>query len=500
MIESLRGACERLGTAPTFADDPAHALALLSEGAHSPHRLDPVAILVDEARTLDALKAQMSPDVLSNGNGGAHSANGNSAGEAPSLPETPVLMLAHSRAEGLDMLQRGATDFVVIGTGDDHTSGDESWLAILNARMSAALHIHHLKTRLEAGERRFRMLIQRNADAILVIDTDGIVRFANPAVEALFDQPARQLLGTYFGFPLLVGETTELDIVNPRTGRRLIAEMRVVEVEWERARAHLASLRDITERKLLEAERTEREKLAFALDKEREMRGLKERFLTMMSHELRTPLALIRLSYDMLRHYGARASEEEREQYLDNIHVQVNHLTEMIQDVMAVSRSENPDHEFDPEVTDLVAYCGAIVKEFQQNYRKTHTILFETAHRLMRASVDRRLLRQALINLISNAIKYSPDGTDITVRLAVRGREALLTVVDHGIGVPPDDVPRLFEPFHRGSNVDTIPGTGLGLTIVAGVVKAHKGRVEIDSQVGAGTTFTLVLPVVVATA
>src|SRR5688572_18953034 len=110
---------------------------------------------------------------------------------------------------------------------------------------------------LAASEARFRNLIIRNADAIVVVDGGGLVRFVNPAAEALFRRPAGELVGGLFGFPLAAGETTEIDVVGPGSNEATVAEMRVVETEWEGERAHLAVLRDITDRKRAEAERAQ---------------------------------------------------------------------------------------------------------------------------------------------------------------------------------------------------------------------------------------------------
>jgi PAS domain S-box-containing protein len=462
-------------------------------------------------------------------------------------------------------------------------------------------------------------IIQRNADGILVIDQDGAIRFCNPAAESLFGQSSNALIGMVVGSPLVVGETTEIDIL--RGGETVTAEMRAVAIEWEGEQAFLASLRDITERKraqaeialqhraieasasglmivdashrdrpliyvnpafeqitgyshhealgrpvrflyecnpdldqnanldralhdgfecagtiqcqrkdgsmiwselrlspiyddmgnlthivgvqhditdrkYLEAEQIENERISVALEKERELRELKDRFLTMMSHELRTPLALIRLSHDMLRQYGKIAPEEERLQYLDSIRAQVEHLTDMISDVMTISRAERMKEEFMPEVVDLITYCRSIVEEFQLNYHQTHRVQFACSASLIRASIDKRLLRRALTNLLSNAIKYSQEGSSVHFNLGTNGRYATIAIRDQGIGMSEEDQARLFEPFHRGRNADTIPGTGLGLTIVQQAVKAHSGAISFESQLEQGSTFTIKLPMV----
>ncbi len=409
------------------------------------------------------------------------------------FPTMSIFVAADTPATCAAVLEAGAVDAIAL---DGLSQKDAEH--VLTARLSAWVERARLTARLGEQEAQFRALIHDNGDGMLVIDAEGIVRFANPMAGMLFAQTPEELVGAYFGFPLVLGENTEIDIVSPRGAHRVV-ELRVVEVEWDDSRALLASLRDITARKLLEAERTERECQLFALEKEREMRALKERFLTMMSHELRTPLALIRLSYDMLRQYGSRASEDERAQFMENILTQVEHMTEMISDVMAVSRAESADLEFDPEITDLVGYFDHIVHEFRTSLRSRHLITFQSDHEMIRASVDRRLIRQALLSLLSNAAKYSPNADAIRVHLTADHHHAILSVSDQGIGVPPDDLARIFEPFHRGSNIETIPGAGLGLSIVAGAVKAHRGQVEVDTVLGGGSTFTLILPAVIGT-
>jgi signal transduction histidine kinase len=113
---------------------------------------------------------------------------------------------------------------------------------------------------------------------------------------------------------------------------------------------------------------------------------------------------------------------------------------------------------------------------------------------------DEKMLRQAVENLLSNAIKYSPEGGSIIVALDCQTREVRLNVVDQGIGIPADDLPGLFEVFHRASNVGTFQGTGLGLAMVKEVVHLHHGRIEVNSTLGAGTTFCIYLPLSAAAA
>jgi signal transduction histidine kinase len=130
----------------------------------------------------------------------------------------------------------------------------------------------------------------------------------------------------------------------------------------------------------------------------------------------------------------------------------------------------------------------------QLAYRMECTINFSGTNRRVEASIDRKLLRRAVTNLLTNAIKYSPAGSPVDVELACADGQAVIRVSDRGIGIPEDDLRRLFEPFHRAANVGKIQGTGLGLAIARQAVELHSGTINVESQLGRGTTFILTLP------
>ncbi len=231
-----------------------------------------------------------------------------------------------------------------------------------------------------------------------------------------------------------------------------------------------------------------------ARDAEGERQGLNNQFLTMMAHELRSPLASIRLSYDMLAHYSKQATEDERAQYLDNIRLQVEHLNEVLGDVMSLSKADRGELEFSPERGDLRTFCHNIVESFQINHSHSHKIDFGCASAELFADFDRRLLRRALTNLIDNAIKYSPRGGNVTFCLWQGGDRAYISVSDEGIGIPSDEAAFLFDAFHRASNVGSLPGTGLGLAIAKQVVERHGGAISLPPQSDIGATFFIELP------
>ncbi len=166
---------------------------------------------------------------------------------------------------------------------------------------------------------------------------------------------------------------------------------------------------------------------------------------------------------------------------------------QMLEDMLLLAQMDTGHLSFDPEPVDVGRFFEAVVDEFQSMHEETHRLLFEnSADQSIMA--DPRLLRQIAANLISNAIKYSDSGTDIRIVLEVEHGQCVLKVQDQGMGIPEKDQQRLFNVFQRGSNVGKVSGTGLGLAIVKQAVDLHSGFVQVDSQVGAGTTVTVMIP------
>ena len=143
---------------------------------------------------------------------------------------------------------------------------------------------------------------------------------------------------------------------------------------------------------------------------------------------------------------------------------------------------------------DLSKLVRRVVEDFQSMGESQYEIDYDCADGPAWVSLDERLIHQVLGNLLSNAQKYTPTPQPIYLSLTAVQGEAVLCVQDRGIGIPAEDLPRLFEPFHRAANVGTIEGTGLGLPIVKQLVSLHGGHVEVSSQVGSGTTFCIYLP------
>lgn len=241
--------------------------------------------------------------------------------------------------------------------------------------------------------------------------------------------------------------------------------------------------------------------MAEALARQNELSALRSRFVAMTSHEFRTPLATILSSAQLLKHYGERLAPDEKTEVLTSIEGGVERMSRMLEKVLHISRAEARMLDFEPRRIDLMALCRTVVQEVRRQWPETAcTVQTRFDFGPEEGVFDEKLLRHVLENLLANAIKYSPAGG--MVRLEA-GREPgtperpgamVFSVSDQGIGIPPDELPHLFDPFHRASNVGDIPGTGLGLSIVKNSVERHGGSIAVESAPGQGTRFTVRLP------
>ncbi len=351
---------------------------------------------------------------------------------------------------------------------------------------------------LQASEARFRNLITRNGDAIVVVDGGGQVRFVNPAAEALFRRRADALVGSLFGFPLVDGETTEIDIVEP-AGVAVVAEMRVVETEWEGDPAHLAVLRDITERKRAEAERAQllREQLARA-EAEQALRE-RDEFLAVASHELKTPLSTLSAVAQLLRRRLDRQGTldpVDLRTALGKVDGQARRVARLVSHLLDISRLhadklvlERQSIELCTLITEVVANCQATTTR--------HAITVRGPDRL-NASVDPARFEEILTNLLDNAIKYSPDGGPIDVELSAtatpEAHTVQVSVRDRGLGIPIERRSRLFERFYQAHADGHFSGLGLGLFVSRRLVELHGGRIHAEFPDDGGTRFVVTLP------
>lgn len=233
----------------------------------------------------------------------------------------------------------------------------------------------------------------------------------------------------------------------------------------------------------------------------KEVDRLKDEFLSVASHELKTPLTpLLGLTQLMLRSIerGRAPSAEQLTSNLRAIHRQAMHMSELVNDLLDVSRIQRGRLELHLQEFDIVALAADILERFEslQTERERRRLRLQTAVQSITGTWDRSRIDQVVTNLVSNAIKYSPQDSEVLVSVVETDGGVRLSVRDQGIGIPAEEQPRLFEPFYRATNasVRNYPGVGLGLHITRELVERHGGRIRVESAEGEGSTFVVDLP------
>lgn len=343
---------------------------------------------------------------------------------------------------------------------------------------------------------------------LLAADWNGVVWFCNPlAVEWLHLGQGDRLQPCFIPHWLSLSEW-ETDLQDLQAGKVVTHELqrgdRWFEVTLEplfypiaqqltisstqKPRGVLLLLENITSRKQVEAE------IRRAMTQEKELYELKSRFVTTTSHEFRTPLTIILGSAELLENYGHRWSDSKKIDHLHQIQDAVKHMMELLNDVLLLSKADAGKLKFEPRPLQLVTFCSDLIQQLQSTVGSQHQIQFDVIGVPEIVYVDEKLLRHILSNLLSNAIKYSPNHSSVDFTLMCASGALVLQICDQGLGIPAADLQHLFEPFYRATNVGTIAGTGLGLTIVKESVALHQGHITVHSEVGVGTQITVTLP------
>ncbi|MCC6614145.1 MAG: PAS domain S-box protein [Anaerolineae bacterium] len=493
------------------------------------------------------------------------------------------------------------------------------------------------------GEVSFQSIIDTSSDSIIIVDRKGVVQFTNPAAEAMFDRPAAELVGSMFGFPVVAGEITELDIVR-RTGEPCIVEMRVVEMKWGEDAVHLATLRDVTERKLLELEIRQRNStleqrvdeseaqverlnerlrvifnttndaialidrhghidvtnpaffrhfgytpeevmhqplsmiaagqyreelehliqhvvasgtvdrsevlacrkdgtnfdveisLSRVINNEghlvcnlhdvshyKSVERMKDSFMAMVSHELRTPIATTILSIDIVQNYLEKMSPDQLRKKMAQCREQVGVLKELVEGILETSEVDARERRRGSSPVVVHETLERVINELKPTaIDKRQVVTYFPNEKPIVIPGNSLDFTRIWRNLISNAIKYTPQGGKIFVRLVrlekgnptkfeqctlrnkphlesaldLSNRDYLIgQVEDTGHGIRPEDFDTLFQRFNRGwAETSGIPGTGLGLSLVNDLLTIYEGNIHVSSEIEKGSIFTFWLP------
>ncbi len=219
-------------------------------------------------------------------------------------------------------------------------------------------------------------------------------------------------------------------------------------------------------------------------------------YFSMASHDLRTPISIIKISAHLLQDYSQLMSEDKRKRHLQRIRKATDSLNQLLEDILTLAKSESSQVHFNPAPLAVIDFCQDLVESMQMSMGDRYQFKFTHHGDCSQAFLDEKLLWHLLNNLLSNAIKYSNEGQFIELNLSCDSvqNKICFQVKDQGIGIPIEDQKKLFNPFFRAKNVGEIPGTGLGLAIVQRSVELHQGQLQVESQLGEGTTFIVTLP------
>jgi PAS domain S-box-containing protein len=387
-----------------------------------------------------------------------------------------------------------------------------------------------------------KAIIDNAIDGILTIDTKGIVESINPAACKLFGFDASEVIGNnismlmpppdkgqHDGYLKRYQETKEPRIIGAgrevkglrKDGSIFPFRLAVSEVVYigktiytgfihdlskekeaeERIIEYAQELEQLVENRTAELRGTvqalekAKAEVSLSFEKEKELNQLKSRFVSMASHEFRTPLSSIQLSGSLIEKYAQQFNNPNISKHVGKIKSSVRNLTTILNDFLSLERLEAGKVEPAPVSFDLVKLSEEITEELQLIAKQNQTIIYQ--HTGLRSIIilDQNLLKNCIINLIANAIKYSGENTFIEFNTELTDATCIVTIKDNGIGIPDADHKHLFEPFFRANNTGNIPGTGLGLNIVSRYARLMNGSVSFESMLNKGTVFTITIPI-----
>lgn len=338
------------------------------------------------------------------------------------------------------------------------------------------------------NEISLRKAIEKNEDNFLVVDKNGVVLFTNPITDKLFGSEPGGLRGSVFGYPLGYNQSTEIEILNRRTGIRY-AELGTVDIEWDRNPAKLVLVRDVTDLK-------KAKQVALELAEQKRIDEIKSEFISTVSHELRTPMAIMQESISQVLDglYG-ETTPPQREMLSMTIE-NIGRLSRIVDNLLDISKIEAGRIQLKIELTDIVGLFKKVSSSFEASCQGKGLDFKKTfPQEKIEIYIDKDKIMQVLVNLLSNAIKFTDEG-QIELFLGENKGVVECTVSDTGRGIAEEDIPKVFTKFEQFGRVEGAgeKGTGLGLAISKQLVELHKGKIWVESEPGKGSKFSFALP------
>ena len=352
---------------------------------------------------------------------------------------------------------------------------------------------------------RLKAIIDTAVDGIITIDAKGYIESANPAVTKQFGYARDEMIGhnikmlmpepdksRHDGYLEKYNQTGQGKIIGK--GREVIGKRKdgstfpfllsISEIQLTDKKIYTGIIHDISELK----------EVKDALKKEMELNELKSRFVTMASHEFRTPLSAILSSASLIGKYNDTEDESKRQKHVNRIKSSVSNLTGILNDFLSLSKLEEGMVQISFQEFDIKQLSQEILDELNSVLKEGQKIIYKHEGLTDLVNSDKHIIKNVMINLLSNASKYSAENKVIEFSTTIKNGELKIDVKDEGIGIPEEDKVRLFGRFFRAQNATNVPGTGLGLNIVQKYVSLLDGTISFTSKLNEGSQFEITIP------
>ncbi|HHY74911.1 MAG TPA: cell wall metabolism sensor histidine kinase WalK [Bacillus bacterium] len=339
----------------------------------------------------------------------------------------------------------------------------------------------------EGERRKLSSVLSHMSDGVIATDRDGYIILMNEPAERMLNVSRETVHHTSITTLLNIEASAILDNLNESKDSVLLdfsknknkyilrANFSAIKDDHDVSTGIITVLQDVTEQETIEQERRE--------------------FVANVSHELRTPLTTMRSYLEALAD-GAWQNEEIAPRFIDVTQMETERMIRLVNDLLQLSRLDSRDYQLTKEAINFTGFFQQIIDRFEMS--KDEEFIFERAfsHRERNVTIDKDKITQVLDNIISNALKYSPEGGKVRFELLQKGNMLLVRVSDEGVGIPKSDLPKVFERFHRVDKARSrkMGGTGLGLAIAKEIIEIHGGEIWADSDEGKGTTIAFTLP------
>jgi PAS domain S-box-containing protein len=367
---------------------------------------------------------------------------------------------------------------------------------------------------LKLSEEKYRLISENIQDVITILDIYGNISYMSPSGIKLsgfseVDIIGSNLLKTVHRHDVKKVSNFLLNEIKPNQENKILFKSKtqkggykwfesivtILNTNSREKKLLQASTRDVTSRIKAEKELTK------ALEKEKELSILKSRFVSMASHEFRTPLATIRSSAELIKLFidadfktlSPKTYSKIKEKLAD-ITLDIDRIAELMSDILTMGKIEANRIPFNPKTLNLASFINEYLSVDAAKITLGR-IINRPLDSTIKVNIDTKLMNQVLQNGIGNALKYSSNKKPIDVVIKKINNNSVITIKDYGIGIPEADLPYIFESFFRSTNVDNIPGTGLGMSIIKLFVEMHGGTVNIESKINKGTTLIITLPI-----